>query len=229
MFNLESAIEDWRRRMTAGGIKSAATLDELESHLRDDVEAQLKSGQAAEACFDAAVQRLGRPEALRREFAEAGYAPRFRGWNWLVAVCFAFPILCLARGTIILIQIFGLWYWDFSPTDRVLGWAAVVALILAVCSWLFSHRVLPVMPDRRKRIAMIVACSELVLIWYAFVPGVVLDVWLASPTAGRYIVTMLWLMVLWVMLLGVTYGLEQAARRVGGQDQIVKAAGSAAE
>ena len=40
MFNLDQSIAAWRQQMVAGGIKSPRVLDELESHLRDDVEEQ---------------------------------------------------------------------------------------------------------------------------------------------------------------------------------------------
>ena len=37
-FDFGRAIAKWRRAMVAGGISSRETLDELESHLRDDME-----------------------------------------------------------------------------------------------------------------------------------------------------------------------------------------------
>jgi len=43
MFNLESAISEWRRQMLAAGIQSPVPLDELEAHLRDELEHQLHS------------------------------------------------------------------------------------------------------------------------------------------------------------------------------------------
>jgi hypothetical protein len=72
MFNLEQAIADWRRQMTASGIGSPDVLDELEAHLREDVERQVRSGFAAQNAFEAAVQRIGWPARLRDEFAKAG-------------------------------------------------------------------------------------------------------------------------------------------------------------
>ena len=42
MFNLGQAILDRRRQMAASGIKAPDVLDELESHLRDDLEEQMK-------------------------------------------------------------------------------------------------------------------------------------------------------------------------------------------
>jgi len=37
MFDLDQAISEWRRQMAAGGIKLPDALDELESHLREEV------------------------------------------------------------------------------------------------------------------------------------------------------------------------------------------------
>ena len=45
MFDIEKSIADWRRQMLAAGIKTPAPLDELESHLRDEIEHQMNSGQ----------------------------------------------------------------------------------------------------------------------------------------------------------------------------------------
>ena len=44
MFNLEQEITKWRQQLAAGGIKGREALDELESHLREDVEKQMDSG-----------------------------------------------------------------------------------------------------------------------------------------------------------------------------------------
>ncbi len=75
MFDLEKAIADWRRRMRAGGVKRQDVLDELESHLRDDVEQLVRPGSSARESFEAAVERLGRADSLRREFGRAGRKP----------------------------------------------------------------------------------------------------------------------------------------------------------
>jgi hypothetical protein len=38
MFDLEQSIATWRRQMLDAGIKAPVPLEELESHLRDDIE-----------------------------------------------------------------------------------------------------------------------------------------------------------------------------------------------
>jgi leader peptidase (prepilin peptidase)/N-methyltransferase len=69
MFNLEPAIVEWRKRMAAGGINSPAVLDELESHLREDVE-QLQKGRTEQQAFEAAVLQIGQAGILKCEFAK---------------------------------------------------------------------------------------------------------------------------------------------------------------
>jgi hypothetical protein len=68
MFDLENAIADWRRQMIAGEIKSPKVLSELESHLREDIKQQRKSGWSEQKAFENSVQRIGQPEILKREF-----------------------------------------------------------------------------------------------------------------------------------------------------------------
>jgi ABC-type transport system involved in cytochrome c biogenesis permease subunit len=71
MFNLEQSIAEWRRRMLAAGVNNPGVLDELESHLREDVARQTRTGASAEQAFEVAVQCVGQPAALQQEFAKA--------------------------------------------------------------------------------------------------------------------------------------------------------------
>jgi len=68
MFDIEQAVSQWRRRMLAAGIKAPATLDELESHLREDIRVFLSAGKAGEEAFRLAVARVGNPKFIRMEF-----------------------------------------------------------------------------------------------------------------------------------------------------------------
>lgn len=54
--------------MLEGGITSAVLLDELECHLRDDVEAQIESGSDALRAFEIAARSMGPATALKTEF-----------------------------------------------------------------------------------------------------------------------------------------------------------------
>src|ERR1041385_2688392 len=70
MFDLEQAISRWRKRMIADGIKSATILDELETHLRDEVDEQMRAGMEPADAFRKATQRLGQGTLLKTEFAK---------------------------------------------------------------------------------------------------------------------------------------------------------------
>lgn len=54
--------------MLAAGIKSPLPLEELESHLREEVERQMRSGVEAQPAFEAAIQKIGRGDVLKNEF-----------------------------------------------------------------------------------------------------------------------------------------------------------------
>jgi len=70
MFNVEQSIADWRRQMLVGGIKSPVPLDELETHLREDLERRMLSGVDEPQAFEIAVQEIGRPNMLKNEFGK---------------------------------------------------------------------------------------------------------------------------------------------------------------
>lgn len=70
MFNLEQSIAEWRQQMLAVGIK-ALVLEELENHLREEVDLQTHAGFDAQFAFDAAVRQIGSAVSLRQEFSTA--------------------------------------------------------------------------------------------------------------------------------------------------------------
>jgi len=59
MFDLEQSIAGWRRQMLAAGIKAPVPMEELETHLREDVEQQMKSGLGAQQAFEISATRIG--------------------------------------------------------------------------------------------------------------------------------------------------------------------------
>jgi hypothetical protein len=140
MFKLEQAIADWRRRMEAGGIQSKGILDELEGHLRDDIEAQVRSGLDEERAFALAARRLGPANALNHEFAKstrAPLAPRRMFLRTFYCVCAAVAVLADAW-TII--------SFDLGPAERVVaaGLLTVFAMYLfgLPFSWWWKRRAL---------------------------------------------------------------------------------------
>src|ERR1700677_4553154 len=74
MFNLEQSIAEWRQQMLAAGVKTPVPLEELESHLREEIEQQIRAGLSARSAFDTSVAQIGRPASLKEEFAKTGEA-----------------------------------------------------------------------------------------------------------------------------------------------------------
>jgi hypothetical protein len=68
MPDLESQIIRWRRDLRAAGIRSAESLDELEDHLRGDIERRMRLGAGAQRAFELASESVGKPQTLRSEF-----------------------------------------------------------------------------------------------------------------------------------------------------------------
>jgi len=80
MFNLDETISEWRRQMAAAGIKSPEALDELESHLRDEVGQQVRSGANARQAFEIAVERIGEIDSIKAEFEKVATTRKTREW-----------------------------------------------------------------------------------------------------------------------------------------------------
>jgi hypothetical protein len=84
-FDLEKSFAEWRWQMLAAGVRAPEPLEELELHLREDVEQQLLFAEDPEEAFAAAVRRIGDARAIKSEFNKASraqWAARL-WWLWL--------------------------------------------------------------------------------------------------------------------------------------------------
>ena len=100
MADLEQQIAAWRSRLSALVGGNSDFVAELEVHLRDAVEDQVRRGVPAEQALAIALARLGSPEALAREFAkQSGRIP------WLPArLIMGLGTVAAAALTIVLAQ-----------------------------------------------------------------------------------------------------------------------------
>jgi hypothetical protein len=71
MFDLEQAIADWRSQMLAAGIKTPVPLEELEIHLREEIEQSMKLGLSVRNAFQISAQQIGQPKMLNGEFKKS--------------------------------------------------------------------------------------------------------------------------------------------------------------
>jgi hypothetical protein len=151
MFDLDAAISNWRRQMAAGGIKTPAVLDELESHLLEDLERQMQSGIAGQTAFDSAVKKIGPAGVLINEFRKSNStAAALEKLMMTVAALFVAFGIFLTSATMILC------YGSFG--ERFAGFSALGALLLAVFGLPHATSFLPVIPNKRKRLTIEIAC-----------------------------------------------------------------------
>ena len=239
MFNLNQAISEWRRKMSAGGIKTPAILDELESHLREDAEKLTKSGVLSEEeTFMVAASRIGQSELLRAEFAKIGGLKEARLVKMIGIGCGMFAILFTLWAARWLLFVH-----ELSALERAVGLGAVAVTLFSVVSWRFSYKYLPVIRSRRARMTAGIICG-LVSMGSFYIFGLLLtnvivpqlfhgnffvpDVRLSggkvlpgirSAEPGEYsLIFWMGISILWAVAVtaipgAIAYGLEEAARR----------------
>jgi hypothetical protein len=73
MFDIETQIQEWRRTVSAHlGDRGNDVVDELEAHLRDDLDRRIRAGVAPEQAWADACAQLGDARELAGEFAKVG-------------------------------------------------------------------------------------------------------------------------------------------------------------
>jgi hypothetical protein len=207
MFNLEQAIAEWRRQMLAAGIKTPSPMDELESHLREEIEKQIQNGVATESAFTIAVQKIGHAKMIEAEFKKTGLLKEMRHRKLkrlslvFSALCYAAPIVLNAP------HLFG----GMDRLDRRLALVAFGLTILSLASGLFLHSFLPVIMDKRVRTRIQVGCCAAGLVWLLAFFFRVLPAFELS--LGHLQMIILWAMLPLAVCSGFAFGLDEAVHR----------------
>jgi len=207
MFNLDTAITEWRRQMLEAGIKTPVPLEEVEIHLREEIERQLKSGLSEQEIFDSAVQKIGSAHTIQYEFEKVEKAAEDRQWKegqiWLGAILGLLQLIVI--GSVLFNS-------DMRFGQRMSGLAAIATsfLLLAVVGRL-GHQAFPVIRARRVRIVIIFLSGVLLgAIWF-WVFGRFL---LPGDDFGQYLATLLWVNCPPLgVFTGLIWGIEIAARK----------------
>jgi len=133
MFDLEPSIADWRRQMLAAGI-ARGPLEELETHLREEIGQQTRSGLNVQQAFAMAIERLGQAHALKVEFKKVGGDVRSPFWPVVFAFSsFAFFVTALFSPlfmAIAFICVVTASVWEISPTLTVICVVALSGIVL---------------------------------------------------------------------------------------------------
>ncbi|MEQ9307860.1 MAG: ABC transporter permease [Balneolaceae bacterium] len=86
MFNLEQAIKEWKRKLRKSPGYEDGDIEELESHLRDRIDALIESGESNEEAFNVASVEIGNVELVAKEFYKITTTKPFldtsSGMNW---------------------------------------------------------------------------------------------------------------------------------------------------
>jgi hypothetical protein len=90
MLDFEQRIAEWRQTLAATLDDRAEVIEELESHLREEIQRLVEAGHPPERVFETALSRLGNPQALAEEFAKV---PPPRGTSWLPARLAVFALI----------------------------------------------------------------------------------------------------------------------------------------
>src|ERR1051325_601080 len=160
MFNLDHAIAEWRRQTAAAGIKSPAALDELESHLRDGVEQQVRSGLNEERAFEIAVEQFGEAVQLEKEFAKNAVLGTALSPKFLRNCCFVFAAFILLVNTWTLLE------YELSPAERALGLTVVALLAFYIGGLPYLNRLmLPGPRGTAIRKATVLVCAFFLVLW----------------------------------------------------------------
>ena len=211
MFDLEPAIAEWRRQMLAAGIKTPVPLEELESHLREEIEQQIKSGTNAPLAFETAVQEIGKANRLKTEFEKVDgttVARRLKQYRIIMVACLG--VESLFWTTCLLLKVGNLS--EIAAAQQTSGLAAVAVMILLAGIGLSGHG--PVSLSRRVRDLICVSRGRLlVLLWVWFL------FYIAEPVGFLFILPHfdggpLWLMLPPAgLLFGFIGGLEKATAK----------------
>jgi len=207
MFNLEQSIVDWRRRMLAAGIKTPVPLEELESHLCEEIQRQMKSGLDGQAAFNLAAQKIGGANALRKEFGKVGESMSARQRKFNIIVCGVAAVLLGLSGVTLLFPSFGK-----SPSlsfhERLPVSGAFVSVALILWSWQFSYRFFPAL-SKRTRIIVAFLCSVLSGLCAVLLLHFIL---LSANTVGQFAAAA-WIMIPLALAASIIFALEEAAYR----------------
>jgi len=206
MFNLEMAIAEWRKQMAAGGIKNSETLNELESHLRDEVERQNLAGRLDQQAFEVAAQRIGKSRELAPEFKKTKETDEAKERK--------FKLLLVVLAGMLYLLPFALsapkpWS-GLDPVHRWLGFGSIALTVAAMFSGLFLRRFLPVVPDKRIRTRIQFVSVIPVFVWLLAFAFVILPQ--LELTIGQVTVATLWAISPLAIFGGLTFGLDEAAR-----------------
>lgn len=207
MPDLEQQISSWRKQMLAAGFQTPVPLDELESHLRDDIARQMESGVGPQTAFETAIKKIGKATMLKKEFAKVQVSP---GARFIIVVLVPIIVSLFSVGiTLLLLFKIGT-FSQVSSTQIPSCLAAAAAMAIFGWSGLLAQRLFPAIPNIRVRGTVCIGGAVLLVLWWSALFFVILP--RSEFTMGSLLVALLWGFAMPVgMFAGLCSGLEKAA------------------
>lgn len=152
MFNLDQAIIEWRRKMSAGGVNDPTVLDELESHVREEVERQMRAGVETQKAFELAVRKIGPASALKNEFRKSS------GPVIVEKLMLGAAVLVLAFG--IFLSAVTIVFCYLTLAERITGAIAMTMTVVTAFAWpAFVSRLPGIRSKRKLHVAQILCLA----------------------------------------------------------------------
>jgi hypothetical protein len=211
MFDLEKSIAGWRKQMLTAGIKSPVPLEELEIHLREEIERQIKLGLSGQKAFEISIQQIGKADVMKSEFEKVDGAKEWLEWRLKQIMFFAVlgmtslvfaPILLFKLGTLS----------GISSAQQMSGLAALVVMITFAGIGQFGYKLFPVILNKRLRDVICTSVTVVMAIWLGIFFRVILQ--RVDFTLEQLFVAIFWgFFAPFGVMAGLTIGLEKAARK----------------
>jgi len=132
MFNLKEAILKWRSELMQRESYSGSDVEELESHLRDEIGNLTLVSLSEEEAFLVATARLGDGDVLASEFAKVNVkAIWLRRFFWMAAGVFSFYMINLFAVAISKGSLYIGWITGFRGYE--LGILSILSKVIVLC------------------------------------------------------------------------------------------------
>lgn len=219
MFDLEQSIKEWRRQMLAAGVKTPVPLEELECHLREDVEQQAKAGLSEAEAFTGAVQKIGQAQAVKKEFEKVEEIAKARRRKFVDVFVMGFAtVFPLWLGDSVYFKTVGYFktggFSQAIASDRNSALAAVALFGLLFWGGRLGYRLLPAIRSKRTGEVLFGSSVVSVIIWWVVFLNLIVPRY--DFTCDEFITVFLWG---FLTPAGLAFGLcwgREAARPPGG-------------
>jgi hypothetical protein len=208
MFNLEQSIGRWRDDIQLAGI-NAETIAELESHLRETIDANRKQALPEQLAFENAVAQLGSPSQIITEFNRNRlFEKKLRNYK-IEKIVGAFGLATYAG-----MSIYSLFFSNTiasTPWERVLGVLALVMTVGIAIGACYLWRIVPVIAVKKVRLLVGIASAVIgaaitAVLFLCILPKI-------EVTLSQLTVLILWSFFPMIAGTTVLVGLDEAADR----------------